>query len=171
MANVKIPTPLRQLTDNMTSVDVEGTNVIELIDNLDNKFPGVKDKIMEDNIKPLDEHSSCKLSFLKSLLQYFQENKHRTLIFSKYTRVLNAIELMCVRHHFKCARIDGSVKHDERQEVVDAFNHDNKFDCMLLKPISSILEFISLAACFVWLSFGTGPKDQGRPSLSSISTS
>ena len=33
---------------------------------------------------------------------------------------------MCVRHHFKCARIDGSVKHDERQEVVDAFNHDNK---------------------------------------------
>ena len=49
MANVKIPTPLRQLTDNMTSVDVEGTNVIELIDNLDNKFPGVKDKIMEDN--------------------------------------------------------------------------------------------------------------------------
>ncbi|MAX12338.1 MAG: molybdopterin synthase sulfur carrier subunit [Chloroflexi bacterium] len=49
MANVKIPTPLRQLTDNMTSVDVEGANVIELIDNLDNKFPGVKDKIMEDN--------------------------------------------------------------------------------------------------------------------------
>ena len=32
MANVKIPTPLRQLTDNMTSVDVEGTNVIELIE-------------------------------------------------------------------------------------------------------------------------------------------
>ena len=49
MANVKIPTPLRQLTDNMTSVDVEGSNVIELIANLDNKFPGVKDKIMEDN--------------------------------------------------------------------------------------------------------------------------
>ena len=49
MANVKKPTPLRQLTDNMTSVDVEGSNVIELIDNLDNKFPGVKDKIMEDN--------------------------------------------------------------------------------------------------------------------------
>ena len=49
MAKVKIPTPLRQLTDNMTSVDVKGSNVIELIDNLDNKFPGVKDKIMENN--------------------------------------------------------------------------------------------------------------------------
>ena len=49
MAKVKIPTPLRQLTDNMTAVDVKGSNVIELIDNLDNKFPGVKDKIMENN--------------------------------------------------------------------------------------------------------------------------
>jgi DNA excision repair protein ERCC-6-like len=111
-------------------VKTDGGNILLAMNDLKQVCDGTK--IMEDNIKPLDEHSSCKLSFLKSLLQYFQENKHRTLIFSKYTRVLNAIELMCVRHHFKCARIDGSVKHDERQEVVDAFNHDNKFDCMLL---------------------------------------
>ena len=39
---------------------------------------------------------------------------------------------MCVRYEFNCARIDGDVKHEERQSIVDKFNHDGKFDCMLL---------------------------------------
>ena len=34
MANVKIPTPLRPLTNNLTSIDIDGSNVIELIENL-----------------------------------------------------------------------------------------------------------------------------------------
>ena len=49
MANVKIPTPLRPLTNNLTSIDIDGSNVIELIENLNDKFPGFKDKIMEES--------------------------------------------------------------------------------------------------------------------------
>tara|TARA_B100001142_G_C14245249_1_gene621009 strand:- start:823 stop:1092 length:270 start_codon:yes stop_codon:yes gene_type:complete len=48
MANIKIPTPLRNLTDNLTSVEIDGNKVFEIIDNLENKFPGVKSKIMAD---------------------------------------------------------------------------------------------------------------------------
>ena len=108
----------------------DGGNVLLAMNDLKQVCDGTKLMTAED--KPLDETSSCKLNFLKSLLQHFRKNQHRTLIFSKYTRVLNAIELMCVRYEFNCARIDGDVKHAERQSIVDKFNHDGKFDCMLL---------------------------------------
>ncbi len=49
MANVKIPTPLRTLTENLTSVEIEGSNVIDVIQNLNKKFPGVTEKIMDQN--------------------------------------------------------------------------------------------------------------------------
>ncbi|MEC7838353.1 MAG: MoaD family protein [Chloroflexota bacterium] len=49
MANVKIPTPLRILTDNETSVEVSGEKIINIINNLDERFPGVSEKIMENN--------------------------------------------------------------------------------------------------------------------------
>jgi molybdopterin synthase sulfur carrier subunit len=49
MANVKIPTPLRALTNNETSVEVSGDKIINIIQNLNQKFPGVSEKIMENN--------------------------------------------------------------------------------------------------------------------------
>ena len=49
MAKVKIPTPLRSLTDNQTSVEIEGEKIINIIENLNQKFPGVSEKIMENN--------------------------------------------------------------------------------------------------------------------------
>tara|TARA_B100000579_G_scaffold229634_2_gene188091 strand:- start:42576 stop:42845 length:270 start_codon:yes stop_codon:yes gene_type:complete len=49
MANVKIPTPLRTLTNNETSVEISGDKVINIIENLNQKFPGVSEKIMENN--------------------------------------------------------------------------------------------------------------------------
>ena len=49
MANVKIPTPLRVLTNNQTSVEVSGEKIINIINNLDEKFPGITEKIMDNN--------------------------------------------------------------------------------------------------------------------------
>ena len=49
MANVKIPTPLRVLTNNETSVEVSGEKIINIINNLDEKFPGIIEKIMDNN--------------------------------------------------------------------------------------------------------------------------
>ena len=49
MANVKIPTPLRVLTNNETSVEVSGEKIINIINNLDEKFPGITEKILDNN--------------------------------------------------------------------------------------------------------------------------
>ena len=49
MAHVKIPTPLRVLTNNETSVEVSGEKIINIINNLDEKFPGITEKIMDNN--------------------------------------------------------------------------------------------------------------------------
>ena len=40
---------MRILTDNETSVEVSGEKIINIINNLDERFPGVSEKIMENN--------------------------------------------------------------------------------------------------------------------------
>lgn len=48
MAIVKIPTPLRALTENKTEIQINGKTIIEVIDNLDSIYSGIKDKILEN---------------------------------------------------------------------------------------------------------------------------
>ncbi len=45
---VRIPTPLRTLTGGEEAVQVAGTNVKELIENLEAKYPGIKERIADD---------------------------------------------------------------------------------------------------------------------------
>jgi molybdopterin synthase sulfur carrier subunit len=45
---VRIPTPLRKLTDNLEVVHVEGSTVREVIDHLDTAYPGLKDRICDE---------------------------------------------------------------------------------------------------------------------------
>mgnify|MGYP000446968541 CR=1 FL=1 len=46
---VRIPTPLRSLTDGKAEVETDGVTIIEVIDNLENNFPGIKERICEQN--------------------------------------------------------------------------------------------------------------------------
>ncbi len=48
MATVRIPTPLRTLTGGEESVEASGVNVRALIDNLESKHPGLKDRLLDD---------------------------------------------------------------------------------------------------------------------------
>ena len=45
---VKIPTPLRALTDGQDEVGVEGSTVAELIENLEAKHPGMKERLCDE---------------------------------------------------------------------------------------------------------------------------
>lgn len=49
MPSVLIPTPLRKLTNELDTVEAAGTTIGELIDNLDNAFPGLKNRICDEN--------------------------------------------------------------------------------------------------------------------------
>ena len=47
--SLKIPTPLRKMTNGESTVDVDGTNLIECIDSLDAQYPGIKERLVSDN--------------------------------------------------------------------------------------------------------------------------
>jgi molybdopterin synthase sulfur carrier subunit len=49
MAVVRIPSPLRRYTDGQAKVTVAGATVEELINQLDESYPGLKGRICEDN--------------------------------------------------------------------------------------------------------------------------
>jgi sulfur-carrier protein len=48
MANVRIPTPLRKYTQGKDEVEVAGSNVREVIDNLEASYPGIRERICDD---------------------------------------------------------------------------------------------------------------------------
>ncbi|OGS45565.1 MAG: molybdopterin synthase sulfur carrier subunit [Elusimicrobia bacterium RIFOXYD2_FULL_34_15] len=45
---VRIPTPLQKLTDKQVEVKCSGKTVIELIDNLDKKYSGIKERLCDE---------------------------------------------------------------------------------------------------------------------------
>jgi molybdopterin converting factor small subunit len=45
---VRIPTPLRTLTGGNDEVSADGRNVGELIDNLEKKHPGIRDRLLDE---------------------------------------------------------------------------------------------------------------------------
>ena len=49
---VRIPTPLMKLTDNQSEVSAEGKTISDVINNLENQFNGIKDRICEENGSP-----------------------------------------------------------------------------------------------------------------------
>ncbi len=49
MIKVRIPTPLRPLTKNQGEVEAKGTNVAEMIDNLEATHPGIKGRLCDDS--------------------------------------------------------------------------------------------------------------------------
>ena len=53
MATVFIPSLMQNLTNGEHLVEVEGTNVRRVIENLEKAFPGIKERLVDDDrIKP-----------------------------------------------------------------------------------------------------------------------
>lgn len=46
---VRIPTPLRRLTQNQPEVEVEGDTIESLIENLEANYPGIKERICDES--------------------------------------------------------------------------------------------------------------------------
>jgi sulfur-carrier protein len=49
MPNVRIPTPLRKLTDGQSEVQVEGDDLRTVIANLEAAHPGIGDRLLDDS--------------------------------------------------------------------------------------------------------------------------
>ena len=48
MANVRIPTPLRKLTQGKEEVSAQGKSVADLIADLEKNYPGLKERLCDD---------------------------------------------------------------------------------------------------------------------------
>ena len=48
MPSILIPTPLRKLTNELETVSAAGANVGELLDNLDATYPGLKERVCDE---------------------------------------------------------------------------------------------------------------------------
>lgn len=48
---VRIPTPLQKLTQNQAEIKASGANIKELVDNLEENFPGFKERICDETGK------------------------------------------------------------------------------------------------------------------------
>lgn len=46
--NVRIPTPLRNLTNEKEEVDAEGSNIQDVIEDIERQFPGLKARICDE---------------------------------------------------------------------------------------------------------------------------
>jgi MoaD family protein len=49
---VRIPTPLMKLTDNKAEVSAEGGTISDILNNLENQFNGIKERICDENGAP-----------------------------------------------------------------------------------------------------------------------
>ena len=49
MATIRIPTPLRKLTEGKEEVDAPGSTVGEVLSNLERAYPGIKARICDDS--------------------------------------------------------------------------------------------------------------------------
>ncbi len=48
---VRIPTPLRKLTENRSEIEIDGETVESLIGNMEASYPGIKDRICDESGK------------------------------------------------------------------------------------------------------------------------
>lgn len=46
---VIIPTPLRRFTDGVESVNTSGATIVEIFEQLESQFPGIRARLCEDN--------------------------------------------------------------------------------------------------------------------------
>lgn len=48
MASIRIPTPLRKLTNELEVVQASGSSIGEILESLDKAFPGLKERICDE---------------------------------------------------------------------------------------------------------------------------
>jgi molybdopterin synthase sulfur carrier subunit len=51
MVSVRVPTPLRKFTNGQDEVSAQGNTVRALVDDLENHFPGIKERICDEGGK------------------------------------------------------------------------------------------------------------------------
>uniref|UniRef100_H2YBN3 Uncharacterized protein n=1 Tax=Ciona savignyi TaxID=51511 RepID=H2YBN3_CIOSA len=84
----------------------------------------------------LIEYDCGKLQVLNVLLRRFWVEKHRILIFTQMTRVLDILEAFLSYHGYRYLRLDGSTPIEQRMARMERFNNDPRIFCFILSTRS-----------------------------------
>uniref|UniRef100_A0A0N5ABZ3 Helicase C-terminal domain-containing protein n=1 Tax=Syphacia muris TaxID=451379 RepID=A0A0N5ABZ3_9BILA len=84
----------------------------------------------------LIEYDCGKLQVLSSLLRELYLYKHRCLIFTQMSRMLNILQAFLSFHGYQYFRLDGATGIEERQAMMERFNADPKIFCFILSTRS-----------------------------------
>jgi len=75
---------------------------------------------------------SGKLQLLDRVLDKFQKEGHKVLIFSQMTKMLDILEDYMAFRNYKCCRLDGSTAQVDRQQSIEEFAKKDDIFCFLL---------------------------------------
>ncbi len=48
---INIPTPLKKLVENQSTISADGENILEVINDMDRQYPGIKERICDEQDK------------------------------------------------------------------------------------------------------------------------
>ncbi|KAJ9579269.1 hypothetical protein L9F63_024623, partial [Diploptera punctata] len=82
--------------------------------------PGKKELRVDEELV----NKSGKLLVLDAMLAKLKERGHKVLLFSTFTTLLDLLEDYLLMRKYKYVRLDGSVKIEDRQQRIKAFNTD-----------------------------------------------
>ena len=84
----------------------------------------------------LIQYDCGKLQTLDKLLRELKAGKHRVLIFTQMTRMLDVLEAFLNYHGHIYLRLDGTTRVDQRQVLMERFNADRRIFCFILSTRS-----------------------------------
>ncbi|KAK5580828.1 hypothetical protein RB653_000852 [Dictyostelium firmibasis] len=71
------------------------------------------------------QHESGKLLFVEALIKQLKPMNEKLVLVSNFTKTLDVFEKLCKKLSIETIRLDGDVKADSRQALVDKFNIQN----------------------------------------------
>ncbi|GAM83077.1 hypothetical protein ANO11243_010630 [Dothideomycetidae sp. 11243] len=86
--------------------------------------------------KRLLQYDCGKLQRLAVLLRELNDRGSRALIFTQMTSVLDILERFLNIHGYKYMRLDGSTRIEQRQDMMERFNRDERIDVFILSSRS-----------------------------------
>ncbi|KAK6029511.1 SNF2 family protein [Ostertagia ostertagi] len=84
----------------------------------------------------LIEYDCGKLQALARLLRRLYALKHRCLIFTQMSRMLDVLQAFLSYHGYQYFRLDGTTGIEQRQAMMERFNADSKIFCFILSTRS-----------------------------------
>ena len=101
------------------------------------KEPALKLSIEQNRVlqfpeRRLIQYDCGKLQTLDLLLARLKREKHRCLIFTQMTKMLDVLELFLTYHGYTYVRLDGATQILQRQMLMERFNSDEKIFVFIL---------------------------------------